>query len=155
MADYDNKLLPATKTQETGSVIHMPIKNMTTNKIIAASSRIADSMLSRTLGLMCTKPQQAALILKFEKEERISLHMMFVLYPIDVIFANREKEVVDVKENFRPFEMYASDKKATYAIEVPAGTVSSTGTKTGHRIAFLAIKEKNYINGKSITVTEA
>lgn len=133
----------------------MPIKNATTGKVIAASSRLADSALSRTLGLMFSKPQQAALVLKFPEDERISLHMAFVFYPIDVIFVNSRKEIVDVKEDFRPFETYTSKRKAEYAIELPAGTVKQTKTKEGHRIEFLKIKHKSYLNGRSITVTKA
>jgi len=131
----------------------MPVKNATTNKVIATSSRTADSLLSRSLGLMFSKPKQAALVLKFEKEDPISLHMAFVFYPIDVIFVNKRKQVVDVKENFRPFETYVSRRKASYAIELPEGTIKETKTKVGHKIDFLTVKQKNYVNGKSITVT--
>ncbi|MBS3132659.1 DUF192 domain-containing protein [Candidatus Woesearchaeota archaeon] len=133
----------------------MPIKNATTNRLIAASSRLADSLLSRSMGLMFSKPEQAALVLKFEREERISLHMMFVFYPIDVIFVNKRLQVVDVKENLRPFDTYSSGRKALYAIELPKGTVKDTKTKAGHRIEFLTVKQKNYLNGKSITITKS
>ncbi len=133
----------------------MPIKNANTGKVIAVSLRLADSTLSRTLGLMFSKPQQAALVLKFPEDERISLHMAFVFYPIDVIFANSRREIVDIKEDFRPFETYVSKRKARYAIEAPAGTVRQTRTKIGHRIEFLKIKHKSYMNGRSVTVTKA
>ena len=133
----------------------MPIKNITTGKVIALSSRLADSALERSLGLMFSKPQQAALILKFQEESKISLHMAFVFYPIDVIFANSRKEIVDIKEDFRPFYTYVSKRKAKYAIEVPAGTVRQTRTKVGHKIEFIKIKHKTYLNGRSITVTNA
>lgn len=133
----------------------MPIKNATTGKVIALSSRLADSTLSRSLGLMFSKPRQAALVLKFPEDERIILHMAFVFYPIDVLFANSRREIVDIKEDFRPFETYVSKRKAKYAIEVPAGTVRQTKTKVGHRIEFLKIKHKTYINGRSVTVTKA
>ncbi len=133
----------------------MPIKNATTGKLIALSSRLADSTLSRSLGLMFSKPQQAALVLKFQEDEKISLHMAFVFYPIDVIFANSRREIVDIKEGFKPFDAYVSKRKAKYAIEVPAGTVRQTRTKVGHKIEFLKIKHKTYMNGRSVTVTKA
>ena len=133
----------------------MPIKNATTNQVIAVSSRQADSLLSRSMGLMFSKPRQAAPILKFEKEMKISLHMAFVFYLIDVIFVNKARRVVDVKENFRPFETYASNRKALYAIELPEGTIKQTKTKVGHKIDFLSVKQKSYVNGKSITITKA
>ncbi len=133
----------------------MPIKNATTGKVIAVSSRLADSTLSRSLGLMFSKPQQAALVLRFSADEKISLHMMFVFYPIDVIFANSRKEIVDIKEEFKPFDTYVSKRKAKYAIELPAGTIRETKTKVGHKIEFLKIKHKTYLNGRSVTVTKA
>ena len=132
----------------------MPIKNITTNRVIAVSSRLADSLLSRSMGLMFSKPEQAALVLKFDREELISLHMMFVFYPIDIIFVNKRKRVVDIKVNLRPFDTYVSGRKAMYAIEVPAGTVRRTKTGVGDEIVFVTIREKSYLNGKSITITK-
>ncbi|MBI2664983.1 DUF192 domain-containing protein [Candidatus Woesearchaeota archaeon] len=132
----------------------MPIINATTNKVIAAKSKAAYSLLSRSIGLMFSKPSNSALIIKFRAEKRISLHMMFVFYPIDVLFVSRNREVVDIKENFRPFERFASRKNALYAIEVPSGTVRESRTKVGHRIEFLAVKEKTVMNGRSITITK-
>ncbi|MAG15661.1 hypothetical protein CMO88_01225 [Candidatus Woesearchaeota archaeon] len=137
------------------SVKKMPIKNETTNKVIATSSKTANSMLTRSIGLMFSKSEQAALILRFNKEEKISLHMMFVFYPIDVIFVNKRKQVVDVKENLRPFDTYSSTRKALYAIELPIGTIRSTKTKVGHKITFLRVKETHHLNGKSIIITKA
>lgn len=133
----------------------MPLKNTTTGKVIATSSRLANSLLSRSVGLMFSKPQQSALVMKFEKEEKISLHMMFVFYPIDVLFLNRKKQVVDIKQNFRPFEGYTARKKAKYAIELPAGTIKETKTKIGHEIEFFSVKETKHVNGRSITITKA
>ena len=118
----------------------MRIKNLSSNRIIAKDSGIAESALSRYLGLMLTRPKQSALVLKFGSERKISLHMAFVFYTIDVIFANARMEVVDVKQNFRPFQTYSSAGKATYAIELPAGSVRKSNTKVKDRIAFLNIK---------------
>ena len=133
----------------------MPIKNATTDKVIATTSRLADSLLSRLLGLMFSKPSHAALVIKFDEEEKISLHMMFVFYPIDVIFVNKRKEVVDVKENLRPFDTHTSERKALYAIELPVGTIRNSKTKIGHRITFLTVKETHHPNGRSVVVTKA
>ena len=74
----------------------MPIKNVNTGKVIAVTSRVADSFMSRALGLMFSRPSQAALVLKFPEEQAIALHMTFVFYPIDVIFVNGKKEIVDL-----------------------------------------------------------
>ena len=112
------------------------IKNLNANRIIALDSRTAESTLSRYLGLMFTRPKQSALILKFRDEKKISLHMAFVFYPIDVIFANGRKEVVDIKRNFEPFQVYSSPVKAMYAIELPAGTADKSRTKIKDKLSF-------------------
>lgn len=119
----------------------MAIKNLNAKSVIAADSETAESALRLCVGLMFTKPRQSALILKFRSERKISLHMAFVFYPIDVIFANKNKEVVDIKQNFRPFHAYSSKTKATYAIELPAGSVKKSRTRIGDKIAFLGSKK--------------
>ena len=85
---------------------------------------------------MFSRERDISLIFDFEKEKIISLHMIFVFYPIDVLFLDRIKLVVDLKENFAPFTFYASKKKAMYAIELPKGTIKKSGTNVGDRINF-------------------
>ncbi len=74
-------------------------------------------------GLMFTFKIKFPLIFEFKSERVISLHMVFVFYPIDVIFLNSEKKIVDLKENFKPFSFYNSKAKAKYAIEVGNGSI--------------------------------
>ena len=88
------------------------MKNITKNISIAEKYRIADDIITKFVGLMFSKKENKALIFRFGKEKIISLHMLFVFYPIDVLFLNKNKVVVDKKENFRPFAFYKSGKKA-------------------------------------------
>ena len=62
--------------------------------------------------------------------------MLFVFYPIDVLFLNKNKIVVDKKINFRPFAFYKSKKKVMYAIELPDGITKKTKTGIGDKISF-------------------
>ena len=114
----------------------MRIKNLTKNKIIAKNSIFLDDNFSKFIGLMLSKKQNRALIFKFNKEKIISLHMIFVFYPIDVLFLNKNKIVVDKKENFKPFTFYKSRKKSMYAIEMPGGIIKKTKTEIGDKIGF-------------------
>ena len=55
------------------------------------------------------------------KEEMItSLHMLFVFFPIDVFFLDKQKKIVEVKRNFKPFTFYTSRKKAQFVVEIPS-----------------------------------
>ena len=112
------------------------IKNITKNKTINIDAEILDDTFSKFIGLMFSKKINTTLIFKFNKEKFISLHMLFVFYPIDVLCLNKKKIIVDKKENFKPFTFYKSKKKAMYAIELRNGIIKRTKTKTGDKIEF-------------------
>ena len=114
----------------------MPIVNITKNKIIGKNYKLCDDTISKSIGLMFSKKKNRTLILKFNKEKIISLHMLFVFYPIDVLFLNKSKIVVDQKERFNPFTFYKSKKKAMYAVEMSSGIINKTKTTAGDRISF-------------------
>ena len=114
----------------------MLIKNITTKKIIDRNAILCGNSFSKFIGLMFTKQQNKALIFKFNEEKIISLHMFFVFYPIDVLFLDKNKVVVDKKENFKPFTFYNSKNKARYAIELPEETINKSKTKIGDKIKF-------------------
>ena len=133
----------------------MPVKNLTRNSIIAAKSRLADSVLTRVVGLMFSKQTQSAMILKFKKEIPVSLHTFFVFFPIDIMFVDGNEKVAELVEAMQPFTTYIGKKNAKYIVEVPAGTIKRSGTRVGDRIAFLRVVEKKLENGRRITVSRA
>ena len=113
----------------------MLIKNKTNKTIIAENAEFYDDALSKFIGLMFSaKPK--VLVFKFNKGMKISLHMLFVFFPIDVLFLNKDKIVVDKKENFRSFTFYKSKETAMYAVELANGTIKKTKTKVGDEISF-------------------
>lgn len=114
----------------------MPVKNKTKNKIIAKNAKLCDDAFSKSIGLMFSKKKNRALIFRFNEEKTIALHMLFVFYPIDVLFLNKNKIAVDIKEIFKPFTFYKSRKKAMYAIELPDGIIKKTKTGIGDKISF-------------------
>ena len=112
------------------------IKNSTKRAVIIKNSIFIDSIFSKSIGLMFSKKQNRGLIFRFDKEKIISLHMLFVFYPIDILFVDKNKIVVDKKENFNPFAFYKPRKKAMYVVELPDGTVKKTRTEIGDKIGF-------------------
>ncbi|MBI2653433.1 DUF192 domain-containing protein [Candidatus Woesearchaeota archaeon] len=114
----------------------MIVKNLTKKTAMGKNAKLVDGVISQSIGLMFSKKQNKDLIFKFSKEKTISLHMFFVFYPIDVLFLDKNKIVVDKKENFKPFAFYKSKEKAMYAIELPDGTIKKTKTEIGDRVEF-------------------
>jgi uncharacterized membrane protein (UPF0127 family) len=108
--------------------------NKTKNKLLAKTPKTCISVLSKAVGLMFKKPK--TLIFIFEREKIIPLHMLFVFYPIDVLFVNQSKKVVETKKNFRPFTFYTPKHKAKFIIELPAKTIQKTNTKVGDTVKF-------------------
>ena len=115
----------------------MLIRNITKNRIIAGDARLCENILLKFVGLMFTKKQKT-LILAFNKEKIISLHMLFVFYPIDVLFLDKNKVVVDKNDNFKPFTFYKSKRKAKYAVEIVNGAIKKTKTGIGDKIKLQA-----------------
>ncbi len=110
------------------------LKNKRNNKILAKETTLCKNNFSKALGLMFSRKK--TLIFVFNKEKIISLHMFFVFYPIDVLFLNKNKKVVQLKENFKPFRIIIPKKPAKYIIELPNKTIKRTNTKLGDTISF-------------------
>jgi uncharacterized membrane protein (UPF0127 family) len=62
--------------------------------------------------------------------------MFFVFYPIDVVFLNNRREIIELKPGFRPFTIYRLKRKARYIIELQNATIEKHGLKPGARIDF-------------------
>ena len=111
------------------------IKNQTRKTILTKKYKVCKNVFSKSLGLMLSiKPK--TLIFIFKKEKINPLHMFFVFYPIDVVFLDKNKIVVEIKENFEPFKFYTPSKKSKYVIELPKGSIKNSKTEINDKIIF-------------------
>ena len=99
-------------------------------KIICKECKECKSIWSKGRGLMFTKKIKP-LIMEFKKEQKVSLHMGFVFYPIDVIYLNDKFKVVELKERFKPFTIYNPKNKAKYIMELEEGKIQKNKIKVG------------------------
>ena len=60
--------------------------------------------------------------------------MFFVFYPIDVIFLDKDKKIIEIKQKFLPFSFYNSKKEASCIIELQNGSVDKFRLKIGEKI---------------------
>jgi len=110
-------------------------------ELVLKKSRLADSSFKRFKGLMLEKKENFdyALVfpLNFESSYGASIHMMFMNFPIDVLFLNSKLEIVDVVENLKPWVLNCTPKKAAkYIIEMPAGIAREKKIKVGEKAFF-------------------
>lgn len=99
------------------------ILDKTKNLIIAKKVKVCNSFLSRLKGLMFTRKLEddmaLVLISKEESLIRSAIHTLFVFYPIDVLWLDRDFNVVDKRLNIRPFTLSVIPKRAAkYIIEL-------------------------------------
>lgn len=112
----------------------MLVKNNSKNKNLGLKVKIADSFLTRLTGLMGRPGLEPGNGLALQPCR--SVHTFFMRFPIDVIFINKEGEIVFLAENLRPFRITPLVKNACLALELPAGTISRTDTAKGDKISF-------------------
>jgi len=103
-------------------------------KNIACCVALKDNIIKQFVGLRFKK--QTNLIFEFKKEKKITMDMFFVFYSIDIIFLNKEKKVIELKPNFKPFEIYSTKNKVKYAVELKEGFIKENNIRLKDRLDF-------------------
>ena len=112
---------------------------------IAENVEVAESFVSKTLGLMFRKslPRNGAMLFIFDNAGKHGIWMPCMRFRIDVVFLDSRKRVVGLHERVRPisfrkrtWKVYYPDKPARYVIELPQGTVKRKGIRHGDRMGF-------------------
>ena len=112
----------------------MRVLNQTRKQVLITQGRLADTFWLRLKGLLGSAPLQAGegLILAGEK----SIHTLFMGFPIDVIYVNKQYEVVRVTSNMVPYRLGPFVSKSAYILEMPVGTIDQTSTQVGDQLEF-------------------
>jgi uncharacterized membrane protein (UPF0127 family) len=116
---------------------HIIVMNRTKSTVLG-ESEIADTFFSRLMGTMFKKELKRGLILKLPSNRSRSgsaIHMFFVRFPLDIIFADADKKVVDII-SIDPWKTYTPKNPAKYVIEMKKGTIGSSGTEIGDELDF-------------------
>ena len=107
--------------------------NESNGRLVARFVRIADSFVSRFVGLLATSSfkEEHALIIKPCNQ----VHSFFMQYPIDLVFCDTNHVVLATHSNFCPWKVSKGVKNAQYVIELPLGTINKVGIYTGDQLA--------------------
>jgi uncharacterized protein len=124
----------ARATTDNGQNGHVYIYNKTRETFVATEAAVADSYFRRLVGLLGKTKRWAQLGRGLWIVPSRGVHTIGMMFPIDLIFLSKEKEVVHVEEHLRPFRISAVSLKATSVLELPAHTVFRTGTQVGDRM---------------------
>ena len=109
------------------------INNLTRNTVIANTVDIARTSGQRMKGLLGVRnfPQGNALVIT----QCQSIHMFFMKFPIDVIFCDGQNKVVGICRCISPFCLSPIFYKASYAIELPIGSIDISKTQIGDQVS--------------------
>ncbi|MCX9084285.1 MAG: DUF192 domain-containing protein [Candidatus Methanoperedens sp.] len=104
---------------------------------IARNIEFSRTILKQTLGLMFRKgiPIDHSMIFVLKKPSQVSIHMLFVFFPIDVIFLNEKKEITGLSR-LRPWVGYKAMESIKYIIEMKAGTIEMFHLCKGGQMEF-------------------
>jgi len=113
---------------------YVRIQNMTRGTLIAERCRVATSMRDRVVGLLATPevlPGEGLLI-----ERTTSIHMLFMRYPIDVVFVDRAGRVTRTVSKLLPWRVIWWARGARDCVELRAGALGGTDTQSGDQLVF-------------------
>jgi len=98
----------------------------------------ADSFMSRFMGLMFRKDPERGLILKLPSSRSrrgSAIHMFFMRFPLDIIFLDYDKKVVDMV-SIKPWNTYTPKSPAKYVIELKEGSINNYKLEIGDEMDF-------------------
>ena len=101
---------------------------------------IANDMVERAVGLMYRDElgEDQGMFFVFPTEEYQSFWMRNTVLSLDILFVNKNREIVTIHKNTIPFsdESYPSTVPSIYVVEVNAGYTDKYGIKEGDKISW-------------------
>ena len=107
--------------------------------VVATEVELADTFFRQLRGLMFRRdlPESYAMLFDLYYERPVSFHMMFVRFPLDMLFLDDERRIIDLRRGLCPWTGHASSRQpARYVIELPAGTVGRLALREGDELAW-------------------
>ncbi|HUZ45098.1 MAG TPA: DUF192 domain-containing protein [Terriglobia bacterium] len=107
------------------------VYNKTRETFVATSASVADTYLSRLIGLLgrtrgWVRPGKGLWIVP-----SYGVHTIGMMFSIDLVFLDRANHVVHIEEHVRPFRISKVVLKADSVLELPPHTVFRTRTHVG------------------------
>jgi uncharacterized membrane protein (UPF0127 family) len=104
-------------------------------------AEVADTpeAITQGLGGRRSLPADHAMLFVFDSDGTYCFWMKDMHFPIDVVWLNKDKKVVSVKQRVQPSsypDQFCPDSDARYVIEMNAGQASNLGITTGTAAAF-------------------
>ena len=120
---------------------HVFVYNKTKETFLAFKVNVADSILSRLVGLLgkrSLKPDSGVWIVPAN-----AIHTIGMLFTFDLVLIDKEFKVVGVKELVRPFRVTRPVLRAESVLELPAHSIFKSRTEIGDQLVIERYEAKN------------
>lgn len=103
----------------------------------------AETLAEKTLGLMYRQSlkKDRGMLFVYPQEQYASFWMKNTYIPLDIIWIDANKKIVDISKDAQPCTTedcpsYATDNKIQYVLEINAGLSEEYGFKKGDQVVF-------------------
>jgi hypothetical protein len=110
------------------------VRNQTRDTLLAHAADVADTSAKRRTGLLKherLEPGEGLWIVPCE-----SVHTFFMKFPIDLVYLDKRHKVRKARSAVRPWRLSAC-LLAHSVLELPAGTITQSGTQAGDDLTFV------------------
>ena len=123
----------------------MKIVNKTKKAILTEKTEVARSFWRKALGLMFRGGIQdtAGFLLEFGKEGTFGIWMLGMRFPIDIVFIDAGKRVVNIFRGIKPvgldpssWRVYNPKKPSRWILEIRSGRAEKIGMRIGDRLSW-------------------
>lgn len=129
------------------------VYNATRESFLSLSVTAADTMFARLRGLIGK--------LKLKSHEGIwvvpskAVHTLGVLFPVDLVYLDKDLRVIDVLEHFSCFRVAPLRIQAESVLELPTHTIYSSQTEPGDQIVICLPEEMSLLFEQSTPLSGA
>ena len=110
------------------------VLNSTRNTVLGDHIRVADTSLSRLVGLLGKRelaPGAGLLIIPSQ-----AIHTVAMRFAIDVVFLDRDWRVIHLCPKVVPYRLTGIHWKARSVLELPVGVITQSSTAIGDSLSF-------------------
>src|SRR5579864_3021965 len=118
------------------------VYNKMKETFIATEAMVADSYFARLVGLIGKTKRWAQLGKGLWIVPSRGVHTIGMMFPIDLIFLSKDKEVVHLEEFVRPFRISKVSLKAASVLELPPHTIYRSRTQVGDQLEIARLKKE-------------
>jgi uncharacterized protein len=108
------------------------VENISRKSFLIDKGRVARNPWTRLRGLIGVRQLAEGDGLLITRCKGI--HCMFMSIPIDVIYVNKQDQVVAIDAAMKPWAIGRIRRNSHYVLELPAGTAGRTGTVAGDQL---------------------